>query len=189
MQFHQRQGRTSVALHLRDQDFLYTLRHDGHQFSGSFPYHGWPFEGEAVRDRFAWLCWAGWISTAVGLLVGGWSHVEDEHAGSAIPWLLASVGLHAACAWTTRRFSRFVVGTAPLLLLCDAQHDTIAAELARRRTLQLRGYLQELQPRPRPKGHQRRLDWLRASGVITEAEYEQAIDPVPPGPLPNAQRA
>lgn len=155
----------------------YTIRDASGSRSFALEYGYIPTEASELEERAPWLRDAGIFLTALGLLLAG-VQLALGQPPAALIWL--PIGLVALVAYRGLRTRYTVIATemGRIFVIRDGRHDEVMNELGRRRTAQWRQWYAEVDLDNDPDSEMDKFDWLRERKVITEAEYQEAMNTI-----------
>ena len=155
----------------------YTISDASGSRSFAIEYGYIPTDVGELEERAPWLRDAGIFLGALGLLLTGVQLTRGQPPAALI-WI--PVGLLALLAYRGLRTRYTVIATemGRIFVIRDGRHDEVMNELDRRRTAQWRQWYAEVDLDNDPDSEMDKFDWLRERKVITEAEYQEAMNTI-----------
>lgn len=121
-----------------------------------------------------WLRNAGYFWVALGLLAAALRLQETGRPILSI-WLVLGIGCLLAYRWRRISYSIFDAPKGRLLVIRDAKHDEIVAEIVARRRACYRSRYAEVDPATSRETEERRFAWLHEHELISDEEYAAAM--------------
>lgn len=125
-------------------------------------------------ERNTWLQNVGLLWLALGAVFTAIAYFGADRFQPSI-WLFVGAACVAAAHWRTVRYTKLPTEKGTILVINDAQHDSILQQIEARRMDQMRRWYDFFDAEEEPARQKSRFEWLRREGVLSEDELGERL--------------
>ena len=177
-----------------DSELRYTVRDASGSNTVTVPYAEIERGQDEMVERNAWLRNAGIFWICLSLLIVAASDTTPRRL-RGVGWMIIGLGCLIAYRFRTTTFTVLHSSKGRLFVIRnDATHDQILDAIDSRRRSQRREWYAHVDLENAPARETAKFDWLKAEGVISDAEHADAVAAIdghhhgPAEPLPGSTR-
>jgi len=178
----QKKGQTSVSFEFLDDEVVFTEYCDAGSVAVRVDYEEFPFDTSNAEARVPAYLKMGCMFGIMGILMGIDLYTQLGKLTSGYWMVLTAIGGIFLTLYYKApvRNSVFHTSSGAVYVLRDKNYTKIMREIASRRNVKLRHRYGVVNWNNNLEAEAKKFEWLKSNGVITEAEYSEALSQIGP---------
>lgn len=165
-----------------DEALKYKIEDSGGSLAFSIPYGDIPAEGIELKLRNIFLGTTGWLLFTVGfffaLLNANSAEYNYEVGGYLLGAMLLGIIFYIGYHFSAVSMTIFQTDKGEIRVLKGAKHDEVLKEIDRRRKKQWYQWYADIDYSNAPENEIDKFKWLLDHDVITDREYQDAVEKI-----------